>query len=193
MNEYYLLQNTLDYTNSISVNAQESPQDYIVQDFKYNIQPILPSASPVSLSEDILIPLSVISGKSSLEAVVLYLKDFSGLRFSDIARLLNRDQRTIWVTYTHAKKKNMVIDIKNTSQLMLPLSIFYSRDFSVLENIVLYLRTTYSLSFNQLSDLIGKNYQTVRTVYMRALGKMGEGKDKMTENTNEAQHEKYGG
>jgi DNA-directed RNA polymerase specialized sigma24 family protein len=171
MNEYYLLQDTVAYHNSISNNAHE----YLVQNINYKTQP---QESSVNSFEEKLIPLSIISGKSSLESIVVYLKDFSNLKFRDIAKLLNRDQRTIWITYANAKKKKLSLknlDIENDSKLMLPLSIFYSRRFSILESIVLYLRTSHSFSFNQISDLIGKNYQTIRTVYKRALEKISRG------------------
>lgn len=42
---------------------------------------------------------------AALEAVVVYLKDSQGLTYSQIAKLLNRDDRTIWTTYQRAKKK----------------------------------------------------------------------------------------
>ncbi|MDD9952762.1 MAG: sigma-70 region 4 domain-containing protein [Candidatus Woesearchaeota archaeon] len=42
---------------------------------------------------------------AALEAIVVYLKDSQGLTYAQIARLLNRDDRTIWTTYTRAKKK----------------------------------------------------------------------------------------
>jgi DNA-directed RNA polymerase specialized sigma24 family protein len=42
---------------------------------------------------------------AALEAVVVYLKDSQGMTFAQIARLLSRDDRTIWTTYTRAKKK----------------------------------------------------------------------------------------
>lgn len=41
---------------------------------------------------------------SILEALVMHMKD-SGMRFSEIARALNKDQRTIWTVYSRAKKK----------------------------------------------------------------------------------------
>ena len=40
-----------------------------------------------------------------LEAVVVYLKDEIGLKYSEIAHALNRDDRTIWNVYNNAKKK----------------------------------------------------------------------------------------
>ena len=42
---------------------------------------------------------------AALEAIVVYLKDNQGLTYAQIAKLLNRDDRTIWTTYARAKKK----------------------------------------------------------------------------------------
>ena len=53
------------------------------------------------------IPTFIFKDRSlaALEAVVVYLKDSQGMNYAQIARLLNRDDRTIWTTYTRAKKK----------------------------------------------------------------------------------------
>ncbi|MCX6707807.1 MAG: hypothetical protein NT001_06775, partial [Candidatus Woesearchaeota archaeon] len=40
-----------------------------------------------------------------LEAMVEYMKNELGLTYHDIAKLLNRDDRTIWTVYSRAKKK----------------------------------------------------------------------------------------
>lgn len=42
---------------------------------------------------------------AALEAVVVYMKDSLGYNYAQIARMLNRDDRTIWTTYSRAKKK----------------------------------------------------------------------------------------
>ncbi len=42
---------------------------------------------------------------AALESIVVYLKDSQGMTYAQIAKLLNRDDRTIWTTYTRAKKK----------------------------------------------------------------------------------------
>lgn len=53
------------------------------------------------------IPINVFNKNLSiLEAAVSYLKDHYHLKYSDIARLLGKDDRTIWTTYKRAKKKN---------------------------------------------------------------------------------------
>lgn len=42
---------------------------------------------------------------AALEAIVVYLRENQGLNFAQTARLLNRDDRTIWTTYCRAKHK----------------------------------------------------------------------------------------
>lgn len=42
---------------------------------------------------------------AALEALVVYLKDSQGMTYAQIAKLLNRDDRTIWTTYKRAKQK----------------------------------------------------------------------------------------
>ncbi|MFC1754021.1 hypothetical protein ACFL96_11635 [Thermoproteota archaeon] len=44
---------------------------------------------------------------SVLEAIVEYMKDNLDLTFHDIAKLLNRDDRTVWTVYSRAKKKRV--------------------------------------------------------------------------------------
>ena len=54
-----------------------------------------------------LIPASILKDRkfSVLEIIIGYLKENFNLRFSEIAILLNRNQRNIWATYSRYKKK----------------------------------------------------------------------------------------
>ena len=56
----------------------------------------------------ILIPISIFTNRklSVLESIIGYLKDNFNLRYSEIAALLNRDERNIWTVYNRYKKKN---------------------------------------------------------------------------------------
>ncbi len=55
---------------------------------------------------EIVLPISLFNkGIGMLEATSLYLKDELNLSFNDIAKLLKRDYKTIWTSYTKAKKK----------------------------------------------------------------------------------------
>lgn len=54
------------------------------------------------------VPVSVFKDRrlGALETLVSYLRDKLGLRYSEIAELLNRDERNIWTVYNRAKRKN---------------------------------------------------------------------------------------
>lgn len=62
---------------------------------------------PIPIRSKLLVPIPIFKKNklSALEALVKFLKEIRGLRFSEIAELLKRDQRTIWTVYQRAKKK----------------------------------------------------------------------------------------
>ena len=114
----------------------------------------------------VYIPISIFKNTlAPLEAVVLFLKDHLGFNFHKIASVLNRDDRTIWLTYSNAAKKKARMTI--SSEFCIPLSILSDRKFSTLEHVVAYLKETKDLSLKQISKLIGKNTNTIWTVYNR--------------------------
>lgn len=129
-------------------------------------------------STEICIPTNVFRNNSGLEAVVYYLKEKLFLRYSEIARLLNRDQRTIWNSYNKSKNR-VIITLSNNAiasdEINIPIKIFYTRNLSVLESVVFYLKSNTGLNFTQISQIIGKNYRTIWTVYARALKKIAKG------------------
>ena len=57
----------------------------------------------------IFVPTSIFQQRklSVLESLVSYLKDELGLKYSEIGRFLNRDERNIWTVYNRAKKKSL--------------------------------------------------------------------------------------
>ncbi|MBU1199336.1 MAG: hypothetical protein KKF46_03395 [Nanoarchaeota archaeon] len=62
---------------------------------------------PISPEDSSLqIPLSIFKDRkiSAFEALVSYLKKLD-LNYADIARLIKKDQRTIWTVYSRARKK----------------------------------------------------------------------------------------
>lgn len=62
----------------------------------------------INVSESrINIPLSIFKDKkfSALESLVKYLKEEFQLRYSEIALMLNLDQRTIWTVYKRCRNK----------------------------------------------------------------------------------------
>lgn len=117
--------------------------------------------------EEIKVPLSIFSKLSPLEALVKYLKENLGLRFHEIASNLNRDDRSIWRTYQQAKSKSIASFKLKEDEMLIPISIFKNRNLSVLENLVIYLKSL-NVSVKEISFLINKNISTIWTAYNRA-------------------------
>jgi hypothetical protein len=64
--------------------------------------PASPEVAPTVYS----LPLTIFDDrKSVLESVVAHLKEKEGLSLAEIARLLQKDPRTVWTTYHRAKEK----------------------------------------------------------------------------------------
>jgi hypothetical protein len=62
--------------------------------------------SPSRGDNDLAFPCSIFNSKlSALESLVEYLKEQRSLSYHEIAKLLQRDDRTIWTVYSRAKKK----------------------------------------------------------------------------------------
>jgi len=60
------------------------------------------------MSENLVeIPLEMFKNRTlaPLETIAAYLKDNRNMTFHEIAALLNRDDRTIWTSYTRSQKK----------------------------------------------------------------------------------------
>jgi len=158
---------SLTVNNSITNNMQMLTLKTAAQKTVYYDQYCMVKSE---FKREITIPLHVLTNNSSMSAIVRYLKDQLKLRYVDIAKMLGRDQRTIWSIY---KKNHQTHATIIDNKLSIPISIFSSRKLSTLESIVFYLKNTLDLSHLEISRLLGKNYRTIWTVYKRALKKIG--------------------
>lgn len=124
------------------------------------------------LDEEYLIPCSIFNKKlSSFEAIIKYLVENHGLKISFIASMFKRTNKTIWQAYNSASKKLPSKFSNISSKYWIPANLFSDRVLSVLEHISVYLKSNYSISFKQISQIISRNLTTVRTVYYRAVKK----------------------
>jgi len=119
------------------------------------------------IKEEIKVPISIFKNiLGPLEALVKYLKEYQNLRFHDIAKRLNRDDRTIWITYRNSLSKYVEISI--THKVKVPLHIFYDRNMSILEHLTVYLKEDLDLSNKEIASLLDKDVNTIWTAYHRA-------------------------
>lgn len=105
---------------------------------------------------------------SPAEALVKYLKDYEKLNYSEIGRVLNRDQRGIWGAYDRASKKQISSFQVYPSELLIPIEIFQDRDYPILERLVAYLKDEQKIPASKIAELLDKSKSTVWTVYNRA-------------------------
>lgn len=120
----------------------------------------------------ITIPISILCTKklSSLEAIVKYLRENKKLSYSSIAHLLERNPKTLAVTYRQAKIKYSEEFHIRIEDKTLPTTIF-SKKLSILESICHHLRTQEN-SYAEIARMLCKDQRTVWTVCHRAEKKL---------------------
>ena len=127
-----------------------------------------------SQSSEITIPIGIFDNDflSSLEAIVKYTREERKLKFSMIAKLLNRSNKTIWATYSKSIKK-MPSSLGNvSSKILIPLSHFSNRKFSTLENLVGFIKDI-GYSNHEIGVMLHLDDRTIWTVYDRVKKKRG--------------------
>jgi len=118
-----------------------------------------------SAEAEIFMPITLFANRSMgvLEILVKYLHENHAMRFADIARLLNRDPRTIWCTYAKAKRKApyRLIDMPSKQ---IPISAFQDRNLAALESLVKYCKQTLLMSNPEISKIINRDTRTIWAV-----------------------------
>jgi len=124
--------------------------------------------------KEISIPAGVFSNDalSSLEAIVKYLRENAELRFSNISKLLNRSNKTIWATYHNANKKMPSSFGKVSRDFIMPVSVFADRSFSTLECVVKFLKD-HGCTNHEVALMLHLDDRTIWTVYDKVKKKRG--------------------
>jgi len=123
----------------------------------------------------VLVPASIFTNKNArpLELLCKYLKEERELNYKEISKLLNRDYRTVWTTYSNvAKKLKAKLEVPPTKYL-LPVSIFHDRRLSVLEAAVGYLKENFSLKLAEIATVLNRDQRNVWSSYHKAKKKWG--------------------
>ncbi len=114
---------------------------------------------------EILIPISIFSqGLSPLEALIKYMKENLGMRFRDISLQINRDERSIWYSYSRVKESKRLRTDEH--DIKIPLSALADRKLSILENIISFLK--HSHDDRQIATILGKSKSTIWSAAKRA-------------------------
>lgn len=125
-----------------------------------------------NIKVELNIPVTIFSNKlGTLETISKYLKENLGMSYSEIARLLNRNQRTIWTAYNKAViKQKELIEVKET-EIFLPLSIFAERKYTPLKSIIFFLKK-YELKYSEIAKLLNRDQRNIWKIYTNAKSKL---------------------
>ena len=116
------------------------------------------------------IPLNIFSTKlGALEAITKYLKENINLPYIQIAKLLNRNQKTIWTAYHKSQQKHpTALTIK---EQQIPIQIFKNKKLTILEALILHLRKQ-NLKYIEISELLNRDQRNIWTIYSRTKEKL---------------------
>ncbi|MBI3027876.1 hypothetical protein HYY70_07240 [Candidatus Woesearchaeota archaeon] len=124
--------------------------------------------------DNLSVPVAIFSGKlSPAEALTKFLKENYEMEYDDIAKLIGRDERSVWANYKRAVKK-MPWPLQVNGSISVPASIFNSQK-SVLEALVSYLKDVKKLRNRKIAELLNKNPANIWTVHNRSKKKEDNG------------------
>jgi len=165
-----LIESTTRY-NKISETAGNSVRD---DDFITALETFIDVYKEEKIKkENPVIPLSLFADRNLgvLEVLVKCLKENYAFKYSSIARILNRNDRTVWATYMKAKGKNNEKFPIKTEKYAVPCDVFCDREVGPLEALSIYLRDELHLSFMEISQQLKRNYRTIWLSYRNGLRK----------------------
>lgn len=105
------------------------------------------------------IPVSHFSGKlAASEVIVKYLKE-KGLSYVEIAKIIKRDQRTVWVTYSKAIKKQKQSFPVLKDELLVDVTIFSTKK-APLHTLISHL-VDRGYSLKQIASMLNRSYKNI--------------------------------
>lgn len=122
---------------------------------------------------DILIPVTIFNHElSGLEAICKYLRENLHLSNKEIAKSLNRSEKTVWQAYQSSRKKYPSPYALSPTPYTISVQALQTRNLSVLETIVTHLKESFNLTYHAIAQVLVRDDRTIWTVYHRALKKI---------------------
>ncbi len=121
-----------------------------------------------SASKD-YIPLSIFDNEklSIFEALAKYMRENLKMRFVKIASLIGRSDKTVWVTYSKAKKKMPSPFTKLSSEISIPITSLSNSNLTIFEGVVLFLKEK-DITNHEVAVMLHRDDRTIWSVYDRA-------------------------
>ncbi len=127
------------------------------------------------VGKEIYLPMEIFENRdfTPLESIINYLK-VKGMKYSEIGRLLDRDERNIWTVYNRMKKKfsteSLESKVEDISFDGLPTSIF-NKELGTLESISKYMKENLGMSYKEIANELNRDQRTIWSSYHKAIEK----------------------
>lgn len=121
------------------------------------------------IKESYFVPIEIFRTRelAPLETLTKYLKENLNLSLKEISKLLNRTHRAIWGAYKPSIKKYKSKFTIKDQKILVSISIFSNRKFSILESLVKFLKEEHNMTYHEIAVLLNRNDRTIWTVYSR--------------------------
>ena len=139
-----------------------------MEKYSLSFQDVVAQLNNKRTKQDVLsVPVEIFQERKLgiLEILIKYLKEEKNFRYNQIAKLLNRDERTVWVSYHNALHKRKVRFNVSDSSYWIPVSIFSNRALGTLQTIVTYLKEKFSLSYHEIGVLLHRDDRIIWATY----------------------------
>ncbi|MCF7860971.1 hypothetical protein K9M79_01905 [Candidatus Woesearchaeota archaeon] len=110
-----------------------------------------------------------------MEAVTKYLKENLSMKYVKIAKLLNRNERSVWITYNKARKKQPRPFTLDKPNIWIPISVFKDAGLGPLESLSIYLKDKLDMEFIDIAKLINRNNKSIWACYNKGKKRAKEG------------------
>lgn len=146
--------------------------EYFKKRYNLSIGKILEAAS--KWQNYISIPVTAFNRPSGgLESAVRFLREVHKLKFSEIAKLLNRDPRTVWTAYRKSKAKEPFYVPPRRTKYQIPVRTLSSRKHTVMESVCYVLKEHYHMRNHDIAKAIGRTDPYVWITLRRYYDKEG--------------------
>lgn len=141
----------------------------------YNIAPE-EAIKLMHVRNEVSVPLSIFERfeLTFLEALVKYLHENQNMRFSDIARSLDKNPVSIHGCYKKSKTKHPNQFSPDLGKGEIPLAIFTNKKFTISESLVHYLSQEKRMRYIDIAQLLHRDSRTIWSLAKRALKKNEE-------------------
>jgi len=116
------------------------------------------------------IPSTILQNRNLgvLEIICKYLKENCSHSFKDIASMLSRDQRVVWMSYNSARKKMKELFFIGDPKVWVPVKALNEKNLGMLQLICRYLKDNLGLSYHEIAVLLNRDDRTIWTAYNKA-------------------------